>query len=229
MFSIFRRPSVIHLDCFTPYEDVVKLFPISDASSYLPKWFKDIPPKVKYQGPDRGTMRSCPGVNDLFKKGFIIPSWKDFYFEVQNGIANVVPQEDGENHHPSQWGKGLADYSHVKLLAPWLIKEKTGVDFIFSNAYWYKNMHQAFVPNGIVNYKYQSSANINMLVHKNIFPKEFTIDAGEPIAHCIPLSDKNIKLHLHAVSRDEFEKLQPYGYGFANQYYRSKKILEGKK
>lgn len=228
MFSILRKTSVIHLDCFTYSQDILDLFPITEAKSFSPKWYKDLPPTVQYQGPKRGTMKTCPGITDLFKKGFIIPSWRDYYAEMRNGIPSIVPEEEGEIHHPDQWGDGLKGYGHIKLIAPWYIKEKTGVSFFFTNTYWNSNITSYFIPNGVVDYKNQHSANVNMVVAKKIFPNNFNISAGEPLAHVIPLSEKKIKIHLHVVSRIEFNDMQPYNFSFASQYYKRKKMGDEK-
>lgn len=228
MFSIFKKTPTITLDCFTPIPELPDLFPIVKSGEMLPSWFKDLPATTNYQGVDRGTMKMCPGVTEYFKSGFILPAWRDFKIEVNSGIPNVYPGEEVDLHNPVQWGKGLEGYAHVKLVSPWRIKEKTGAKFLFTNVFWHKNRHQFFVPNGIVEYKYQCTTNVNMVVSKNIYPNEFIINAGDPLVQCIPISDKQIKIKMQVVDPIEFATTDSYHFAFSGNYYKSKKLKESK-
>jgi hypothetical protein len=226
MFNIFKRRSTIHLDCFTAIPNLDNLFPLIPAAEELPGWWKNLKPTTKYENIDRGTMKTCPGVADYFRSGFLIPSWRDFHIQLDKGYPIVKPDGQADVHHPSQWGTALDGYAHFKLISPWRIQEKTGVNFLFTNAFWHKHNHQMFVPNGIVNYKYQSTTNVNMVVNKNNFPNNFSIDAGDPLVHCLPVSDQNIKLHLHVVDSTEYMKLETYHFSFAGNYYKNKKQID---
>ena len=228
MFSIFKKLSTITLDCFTPNPELVELFPIVNSGKMLPDWFKKLPATVPHKGIDRGTMKLCPGVSDYYKAGFIIPAWRDFKVEMNSGIPNVYPEGSADIHNPVQWGSGLEGYGHIKLVSPWRIKEKTGVKFLFTNSFWQKHKHQYFVPNGIVEYKYQYTTNVNMVVSKSVFPNNFVIEAGDPLVQCIPLSDQNVNIKMHVVDPEEFIKINTYNFTFAGNYYKSKKIKESK-
>jgi len=229
MFSILRRPGKIHLDCFTYQESVRDLFPIQYARKCLPDWYKKLPTTVKYQGPQRGTMKTCPGIADLFRKGFVIPAHREFYVEVVNGVPNTEPAGEAENHEPSQWGSALKDYGHVKIIMPWRIKEKTGVQFVWTQPFWQNDSAKYIVPTGLVEYKYQHTTNVNALVPKKLFPNSFTIDAGEPLAHVMPMSDKEIVLHHHVIDGMEWQlKHSTYAFTFSGQYYKYKKLMQDK-
>lgn len=229
MIDIFKRRSTIHLDCFTMIPEVVELFPIETSSKCLPQWWKELKSTVEYQGPERGTLKRCPGIGDLFTSGFVIPAWRDFWFSTNSGMLTIRPENTADIHHPSQWGSALKNYNHAKLISPWKIKEKTGTKFLFSNVFWYHNDHRFFVPNGVVEYKINHTTNVNIVIQKNIFPKEFYINAGQPLVQCIPLTDKKIKLHLHLINELEYTRMQSYHFTFSGQYYKVKKILQDRK
>ena len=229
MFSIFKKSTTITLDCFTPIPEIPDLFPIKRSSEFIPDWFKNLEPTVPWQGMDRGTMKLCPGVSEYYKMGFIIPSWREFKIEMNSGIPNVLPDGCADIHNPVQWGKGLDGYGHIKLVSPWRIKEKTGAKFLFTNAFWQKQKHQYFVPNGVVEYKHQSTTNVNMVISKNSFPKDFMINAGDPLVQCIPLSDKRIEIKLHVIDPIEYAKIDSYVFAFSGNYYKGKKIRESNK
>jgi hypothetical protein len=214
MFNIIRRPGKIHLDCFTYQPSIADLFPIEYARKVLPDWYKKLPTTVKWQGPSRGTMKTCPGVADLFRKGFIIPAWREFYVEVVNGVPRTEPVEE---------------FGHVKLICPWRIREKTGVQFIWTQPFWQHNTTRYVTPTGLVEYKYQHTTNVNMLVPKKLYPNNFTIDAGEPLAHVMPMSDKEIVLHHHVIDGMEWQlKHSTYAFTFSGQYYKFKKLMQDK-
>ena len=195
----------------------------------MPEWFKQLPATVPWKGINRGSMKMCPGVTDYYKAGFILPAWRDFQISVNSGIPNLHPAESGDIHNPIQWGKGLDGYGHIKLVSPWRIKEKTGVKFLFTNSFWQKQKHHYFVPNGIVEYKYQVTTNVNLVVSKNAFPNEFVINAGDPLVQCIPLSEQKIKIKTHVIDPIEFAKLDSYVFSFSGNYYKGKKIKEKSK
>ena len=62
------------------------------------------------------------------------------------------------------------------------------------------------------------------------FPNDrFELNAGEPFVHCLPISDKNIKIKMHVVSDEEFAKTDVYHFTFSGNYYKSKKFKEENK
>jgi hypothetical protein len=232
MITIFRRPNKIHVDCFTWVTDLPKLYPILLAGQRIPDFIKNIPTTVKTPtGPSRGTMKTCPGVNDLFKSGIIIQAWSDIYLNWANpNNLYAEPEGAAESHSSLQWNNvsSFKDLFHFKLNSPWKFKEKSGVSFLMTNTYWHHTNTPYFVPNGVVEYKYQYTTNVNTWVNKNSFPKEVTIPAGKELCQLIPFSEKEIVLHQHEISTNEFLKLKTVFFNFNAQYLKRKKILGSK-
>jgi hypothetical protein len=225
MFNFFKKTSKIHIDCFTFIDDLSDLFPIIPAAERPPAWFKNVPTTVMYNTIKRGTVRLCPGMNDLYKSGFIIQSWRDIILRVENGLPSWIPNDVAESHQSIQWGDNWKNHVHVKLLPPWKIKEKTGISWLFTNVNYHDLDFRAIVVNGMVEFKYQCATNINMLIPKNIFPGEIFIPAGKELCQIIPMCDKEIKIHMHQVTFEDFEKLTTPSFSFYGQYYKKKKIL----
>jgi hypothetical protein len=231
MITIFRRPSKIHIDCFTWMHDLPKLYPVLQASECIPHFFKNIPSTVKTPtGPSRGTLRTCPGANDLFRSGIILQAWSDIYLNWKSPNVFWEPQGSAESHSSLQWNnsKELKDFYHFKLNSPWKFKEKTGVKFLMTNCFWHETTAPYFVVNGMLEFKYQNTTNVNTWVNRNQFPNETTITAGTPLAQIIPCSEKDIVLHQHQISMDEYLKMQVVFYSFNAQYLKRRKILGGK-
>jgi hypothetical protein len=235
MFSIFRRPSKIHIDCFTYIPGLIDLFPVQNAVDRIPNWFKTVPTTCKSPtGPMKGTMKTCPGVGDLVKTGIILQAWCDIYVDWSRPGNNGLfwePADKGETHNPLQWNNtpALSDFFHFKFLSPWKFVEKTGVQFMMMNTFWHDPKQRHVTPAGILDYKYQHTTNINMFIPKNVFPQTLTIHAGTPVSHIIPLSDKSIVLHQHEVTEQEYiRKYMGFPFTFNASYYKKKKILESK-
>jgi len=230
MFSFFLKKDKIYLDCFTNEPDLATLFPFRLASEKLPGWFKHLPNGMEFHGPIRGTMKTCPGVSDLFRSGFIIVNWLDVYIDVSNNKIDWMPKPRAESHNSGQWDgpktSFLKDFYHLKLVSPWKMREKTGIKWLFTNPFWYDDTFKPLVVNGMVEYKYQHTTSVNMLVPKNMFPKNITIPAGKELAHVIPLSDKEIVLKTHVVTDNEMKKLDPLTFAFQGNYFKRKKILK---
>ena len=229
MFSFFFRKPKITLDCFTCIPELPILFPIIHSSDRLPEFYKKIPSTVVQNGPTRGTMKTCPGVSDYFKKGFILQAWSDYYINTENSCLTWNPEIMAESHNPKQWGNdSFKNFYHLKLVSPWLIKEKTGVNFLFTNVLWHDDQTKYVVPNGVLNFKYQHTTSVNTLIQRTQFPKDFVISAGTPLAHVIPLSENDIEIKMHEVTEFEFERIKAYVFTFNGNYYKRKKILQSR-
>lgn len=237
MFTFFRRPNKIHVDCFTYMPTLSQLYPPVLATEKVPTWWKSLTTTVKSPtGPMRSTMKTCPGVSDLFRTGIILQAWHDLYLDWSDQVTLPTgvywePQDVGEVHSPSQWGNNslFKDYVHFKFLSPWRFVEKTGVRWLFINPYWHDPNIKYHVPPGMLEYKYQHATNVNMFLPKNSFPKNLTIPVGTPLAHIIPMSDKDVVIHTHEISEDEYiKKYMGIPVSFTAQYYKKKKILESK-
>jgi hypothetical protein len=228
MFTFFFKKPKIVLDCFTYHPEAEILFPIQYAEERIPTFWKNLPTTVKHGGPERGTMRTCPGVSTLFRTGFIIQNWCDYWVSTENSLLKFFPDESAESHNSKQWGDYLKSYHHLKLNSPWKIREKTGVNFLFTNCFWHDDEFKPLTVNGMVDYKYQHTTSVNLLIQKNMFPKEFTIPAGKELAHVVPLSEADIKIQMHTVSQAEYSTFNPPVWTMNGQYYKRKKLLKSK-
>jgi hypothetical protein len=230
MFSFFLKKPKIVLDCFTHVPDVEKLFPILHAEERLPPFWKNLPPTVKHNGPMRGTMKTCPGVGTLYRTGFILQSWEEIWLGTEGGLLKWFPEDSIEAHNSKQWGEDfLKNHFHAKLVSPWRIKEKTGVNFLYTNCFWHDDQFKPFVVNGVVDYKYQHTTSVNLLIPKVMYPKELTIPLNKELAHIIPLSESDIDIKMHTVSMDEYIKqVGQVAFTLNGQYFKRKKLLKDK-
>jgi hypothetical protein len=94
---------------------------------------------------------------------------------------------------------------HIKLTSPWFFEEKQGIKFSWNPCMWNGTHHKAdmHILSGVVDYKYQHTTNVNAFIKHGSIVK---LDAGEPLVHLIPLSDKKVKVRNHLLTDAEFSK-----------------------
>lgn len=236
----WKKPKIIVLDAFVSVDAIKNLYPIDKTSNFYPQWWKTMAPTYTYQDQfgielQAATMRHCSGLIDLYKRGVSIPLWTDLKVKTSSdggwwcnfvsGFGNAMA------HDSRQLGGNLENLIHIKLNSPWLIREKTGCQFLYHGHPWnnLSNLGDYFIPPGIVNFKYSNSTEIN-----TFFPKKDTvisIDAGTPMAHLIPLTDNELSVKCHYVTDAEYRNLSltaGYRSKSVGNYNNKKKILSSK-
>ncbi len=233
---IFFKKSTIVLDCFTTNSAIAELFPVSFLREHMPTWWKEIP-KSSAVGEcpvEISTIKRCPGFRDLFKNTVCLPAWSQYklYQDPTYGFSHVAPNRsaDGLPHQEEQMAGAYPDYQHYKLISPWNIKEKSGVNFLMTQASWHTSNPCGFhIPTGVLEFKYQHSTHVNLVAPKQEKLKEHDILPGVPLVYLVPLTEKKIKINIEVVSQQEMNKLDTYHHSFYNSYEITKKILKDKK
>jgi len=238
MLFLFKR-KLFTIDAFVPDQLTGELFPITHASSILPEWWKKIPStyddvnspsnKIKTY-----TIKKCPGFRDLYTKGFVIPLWSDLVIEtkfdgdIRYQFASGSPASIIDSHNRLQFGNYFDNLIHAKISSPWFLSEKTGIKFHFSNPVW--NLINVFDGNilpGIIDFKYQHQTNINMFLPK--VNQSYYLEAGTPLVHLHPLTEKKVSIKIHCVSADEMTKIHQRSnnhFKFTGSFDTKKRIMD---
>jgi hypothetical protein len=231
-FFFKRKP--IHLDCFTSTPNAYDFAPIETASNFLPEWWKRLP-KTAQSGAvmDAPTIKGCAGLVDLYTKGVMLPIWSDLDIAIRPDFAYEWKFADAESKidvHPFyQTGSFLLDigYVHMKIVAPWRFSCKEDIDWHFAQPVWNQEAARDYcVPSGVLNFKYQTNININMLFRG--IPNNIHIPHGHPMAHIIPLSERPVKVHNHFVTEEELRRHSWRSTSFRAAYYKQKKLMQEK-
>lgn len=233
---IFKKKT-LNLDFFTSRPSAHDLFPPDYSNKFIPEWWKKLPQTFEKPGAffPTGTIKSCYGFRSYYKQGFMIPLWSDFAIDVaQAGDINTrwkfSDDSIASSHPPDQWDAYLSPlyYTHIKLHSPWFVTCKDPVDFIVQQPLWNQTEigNYTLLP-GVVDFKYQQSTQINMMVKHLDNRRRFIIPSGTPIIQFVPLTDRKIKIHTHLVSVEEEEKIwkRPIKISFVNKYAKVKKIV----
>ena len=242
MIFIFKKKEIT-IDAFTNLSVAFNSFPIRRASKSFPDWWKKHPARIMTNYHDASndnsekidiptaTIKTCDGIFDLYNSGFIIQLWTDLTLKTSETGSWIYSSKNILNatgNSESQFGENFNNYIHIKLISPWIIKEKTGVNFLFTPTVWnntdYWN-HMHFLP-GVVNYKTQSATHVNLFVNK--VNQTIHMSAGIPLAHVIPLSENKINIKCHLIDDMEYQKLnvsRSY-FSYFNAHKNFKKLIE---
>ena len=233
------KKSKINLDCFT-YLPISELFPIAPSQKVLPAWFRSLPPHVSTNNPkfptlQQNTMKGCAGINDYFKNSITITNWIEHRFSVQpdRSIHFMGLREDLEyDSHPKhiQMGNAMPDCVHIKIPSPWQFKEKTGVNWAWIQSSWHMDDPCEYsIPPGIVNYQEQHTTNVNALIPCHSTSKEIVIPAGQPLVQLVPMSDKDVDIHMHQITYEEWVSYRTYSHSSVHNFLKTRKILKSNK
>ena len=208
-----RRPGVIHLDCFTDRADVFTFSKVNHSKNFIPEWWKKLPKVDPITDHPYGTMKSCQGFIDLFRKGLIIPLWSDIsillgeigsdeiFWQYADQTSSAGPHPTSQRGYEYLPGQ---NYQHLKLDSPWIFKTKVDLDWVVHGVTWC-NYHPTtvIIPEGILNFKWQVGTNINMFLQRKPEKQKILIEANQPLLQLIPMSEKEIVIHHHLISSDE--------------------------
>jgi hypothetical protein len=226
----FKRNKII-VDAFVTDKRYINLSPIEQASKHWPEWFKNASNNYVDSKIKQTTLKQCNGILDLYKNSFIMPLWTDFNINAQNGQLSyyAADQITSITPHPEEQWKIYADpqqYKHIKIDSPWLLKTKEAINWVVQKPFWNFKLQEPFIiPEGILNFKYQSGTNINMFINmeKNF---ETILKFNSPILQLIPLTEKEVEFKYHEVSIDEWIKYKLPKFSFSLNYNKYKKLID---
>jgi hypothetical protein len=114
--------------------------------------------------------------------------------------------DEPQAHEKRQVGSAFPNHHHIKLISPWVFRETTGVKFLWMGAEWSLDKLEIKVLPGVINFDIISDINVNLM-----FPMRdgtFTIPAGNPLVHLVPLEEKKLKVTNHIVTEQEISKIR---------------------
>jgi len=229
----FKTKTIV-LDAFTYRDVIAEQYPLARASKHIPDWWKNLPSSTRDSYVP--TVKNCQGFLDLYTNSFVLPLWSDVQIELsslqgqKNWRYQYADQFSIIDQHDSSMYAGFVDnerYQHFKFVAPWLVKEKSGVKFTLFQPSWNMgnlNCKYSVLP-GVVDFKYQYSVNVNaMFEYPENSTRKLLIEAGTAIAQFTAHSDKNVDIRCHSISEEEFKR-KFHITKFAGSYLERKKRI----
>lgn len=237
----FCKPKELILDVFTTDPHVADLLAPNYASKFKPKWWYDTPSSRHIATPtgiitDGNTIKRCRGFKDYYSDAsLVLPLWNSFILEYSvDGSRFSFASSANKLEYQSEDLRGglyLKEFHQFKLNSPWRFREKTGINFLFGQAFYnFKDPTEFVMPPAIVNYKYQNATEINFFVKKpdGGSSKRLEFEAGQPMAYLTPLTEKRVVIRTHLVSAVEFEKVNVPILFFSGLYGKVKRLGYGK-
>lgn len=237
----FKRKEIV-VDCFTSNLAIHDVFPIQPSIKFLPEWWKKLPSTttqtINSIEVSNGTIKICDGFISYYKNSITIPMWCDLGVKTTSEgswnylFAGTEPTAEGvTSHNRDEYGPAFDNYIHLKIMSPWIISEKTGVNFLFTYPFWnnFDKKGYPLVPPGIVEYKHQNTSNVNVFFKKE--NSQFIFNSGDALVNLIPLTDKKVIVKNHLVTPNEYHVLSSksgYNHSFFGKYKKTKKIMQSR-
>ena len=228
----FFKKKQLHIDFFTCRSEVYEYAPIDQANKFIPRWWKDLP-----KHPNNSTdfnMRYCSGFNDLYKSGLIIPLWSDLNIVIGPTHASYQYSDrtsTADFHPTEQRGEFAPDSLHMKLNSPWIAKCSEDIRWIsIGTQYNQQSLSDYALANGILEFKYQSGLNVNLMFARHAADRTSFIEHGTPLMQLIPLDERRVVHHNHLVSIDEMIRLERKSarITFQAKYYKVLQLAKNK-
>jgi hypothetical protein len=220
MFSILKPK--ITLDLYTWRREIYDTAQPSKSNDFYPAWWKTLEKTKTPQNAIRPipTMKVCTGFIDQYSAGIVVPMWSDcnielppkgnsdFRWDYADNISEAVP-------HPG-WQRGTFlpdhEFAHLKLVSPWLGFCSTDVKWQLLQCAWNtERPHDIIVPPGMLDFKYQNAININAFLRKTDAMRIEEIKFGQPMIQLVPLTEREVKVQCHLISREEWADRNAYG------------------
>lgn len=217
IFKFLQRPITIDFFISEKYYFAFKNFPIVHSSKFIPNWWKNTPKSSfnwdKFQ-PDL-TTKSCVGIIETFKNGYILPLWSDLAIKIENPDENSwkLQYSFSDNisnlhlHSSEQLPNFYTNYCFLKITCPWLIKFNDNIKIILMDPFYLTSEPKPYItPYGILK-NLNGFSQINPFM---IFPTtntELIIKSGTPLLHLIPITEKPLVIKTHMISDIEYNKI----------------------
>lgn len=203
------------VDCFTAHLNAYTFAPIVRTTKTIPNWFKKLPNpgfgNANIYPKSNNNMRRCYGFIELYKRGFVIEHWSDLHIDVNRHQTHVSGSDtkDPVTHARSVYAGAFENWHHLKLDSPWAIREKSGVHFAWMGADWAMDHFQMKMLPGVLEFKINHSANINLMLPIKDDPYNVYIEIGQPLIQAIPLRDDlEYDYRVHLVGEKEMDGIR---------------------
>lgn len=211
MIFLFPKKKII-LDCFTCSKAVIETTPIHNAIKHIPEWWKKLPDVYYKTFFPTATMKGCVGMIDYYASSIAIPLWSDLMINVDS-TKNYQWQfsdaiSNAKVHDMEQRNNFLNNHGHLKLIAPWYLKCKKNIKWLWSQPIYnfYSDIVDIKILPAILDFKKQCGINVNIMFPSNQ-PKKYFLKHGQVLAHLTPLSEYKVKVVRHLVGESEYRKI----------------------
>ena len=182
--------------------------PVRPATDLIPDWWKGLPKEYQRFGkPNSPTAKTCPGIFDFMRAGYIVPMWSDIIFKWnKNGfeyrLSHAMQQlSECVYAHDSAQIKDAPCLENtcpklIKLTTPWFVDVPKGTSLFYTSPFYHVNNSITVVP-GIIDPDIDliSNKEVNVFIQLNT-QEEVRINKGDPLLQIIPFKRSDYDLHV---------------------------------
>jgi len=200
------------LTAYTENPLLAEVFAPKMAKSAMPSFYKTLQTKFKKREQNdrvpnsleyQNTIRTCFGIGEFNKQGFVLPLWCDYSLIVDRAGDTVGYAGAGSNAaslHDARQSQGVLDsFYSIKLHSPWVFRCNKDIKFIAVQNTYAVNSEFYSVPPAVVDFYHQGATNIFVLINRNQESKELILNAGLPLVRYIPLTEEPVELRVEVV------------------------------
>jgi hypothetical protein len=181
--------------------------PIKPASEFVPDWWKKLGKTYTKNPINYGeeeiapTAKSCPGIFDFSRAGYILPMWADMYFkwhegdldgwdmfttEIVNKLDNAITMHNYEQVSGAPFLENNCQ-AMVKINSPWYMQVPKGVSLFLTQPFYHNNNDFTVCP-GIIDPEVDRISNkeLNCFIKLNTPDKIIKLKRGQPLMQIIP-------------------------------------------
>jgi hypothetical protein len=218
MTLFLKKNKKITIDCFTYSHDIYEYAKIDHSIKYIPDWWKET--SVVHDKKDILTVKKCPAFLNFYKRGIVIPSWFELEmliskendeFRTWKWECSSIYFDMADSHETIQFEKFAGQNGqNFKFTSPWVFKTKEDIDFLWTQPTWNMrdNLFKFCNLPAVVNFKNQHATNINYFFEYKKEESFIKIEALTPLVILHPLSEKEIEIKNHLVSKDEYDHIR---------------------
>lgn len=207
------------IEFFSIVPGVYETWPIEPMSTAIPKWVTTARNDYVQNKKSKSThIFKCHGIGSLYKTGYVVRAWQDI--DVSSSDLDLeleVPSNDFMNKTVDvQRADAVAKFipkrpwsckSILKINTPWHII--ANVKFLMLPIA-YSDQHDFESCIGILDPKISTELNIQL--YWNSIGQTKRIEAGTPLCHLIPITEKEIKLIVREGSQRDAQWLMKRNY-----------------
>ena len=204
---------------WTDMEGLPEVEPITLSQNFIPEWFHKAPAWHTDQIPkvDLGTVKTCPGILDYFKVGYVVPLWCDLYVRFprddEEGLwewktPNAAFQF--EEHVSWQYKDLLPEEVKektvivLKALCPWYVRTPKGVSLLQLPMSYHYDSRFSVMP-GVIPSDKHHFINQQIVIHNK---GEIKISRGTPLAMYVPIKREKYNLIVREETPEDRKRIR---------------------
>lgn len=235
----WNKKNSVKFSCIKENKSLYDALPPNYTSKFYPEWFKDLKHTFKKNVDqfgiikDEPTIKSCPGIRATLTNGFIIPMWSDLIIDVYpDKTFNYLFSQrfsSGSVHDSMQLGNFLQDYSHLKLVSPWVAESSKSKLFYVTSPFYHTNGVDDYqiVP-GFVDLHYSHTTSVFIVFKHKENPYRIFIPAGKPLVQWINTDQQFFHIEKQLISKEEWVGLDNKTITFTKTYHNFVKWFKNK-